>query len=134
MRVAIDVQVAAVGLLQEAVGGQGQGVAVHLHDAAVQRRADADDFCLVLQHGVGAQRPGEGGGDHVLAVVHEARPAGAVLGCHVQPVGQVLRERAGQIQRGAAHARRADLQAGGARGGELRLLGDHVERAAGLAA
>ena len=132
--VAVDMQVLAAGVAQVAVGRQRAHVAPHLHDAPVQRGADADELRLVVQHGVGAQVPGEGRGHHHLAVVHQRGTARAVLGRHVQAVGNVGAQRAGGVERGTAVAMPAHLHTRLVRGSELRLFGDDVERAARLAA
>ncbi len=134
MRVPVDVHVAARRVAQEGVARHGARVAVDLHDAPIERRTDANELGLVLQHGVRVDGPGERGGDDVLAVVDGRRARRTVFRHEVQPVGQVLSQWSRGIQRGAVKAAGARLQPHRVRRCELRLLGHDVQRATGLAA
>jgi hypothetical protein len=108
--------------------------AVHRDDAAVQRRAVAQQFAAVVEHGVIAQVPSEGRGQHLARGLHVVAERVAPLHRHVDAVGEVFAHGAGAVERRAPQAVRAEVQLGRMPTLPQRPLGHDVQRAAGLAA
>ncbi len=123
-----------VGLVQAALGGHRQGLAVDEDGAAVKGGAVLAVLEAEVHRGVFAV-PGDGGGEGLVAAVAEVAPVVGVVVVGDHPVGQAgIPQGAGDVE-GAAAAVLAVAVGGGARGDgavglQLRFLADDVDHAA----
>ncbi|MNI15271.1 hypothetical protein D3C73_685670 [compost metagenome] len=103
--------------------------------ATVQRVVVAHQLGFQRDAGGGAGLPTDHGRNAIAFGADVVTEAVAAFGQRVEAVGQaaVLVQRAGGVEGGAAHALRVELRAHGHARFCFRLLGDHVERAAGVA-